>query len=93
MYAILSDMHGRRTNLKRALCLAREAGAERFIFLGDYVGYGRPDPAGVIDLIVHLQQHDAAICIRGNHDQAPLEYTGRADARAELNAISQWAPL
>ena len=42
LYAVMSDVHANPQALARALADAREQGAEKFICLGDVVGYG-PD--------------------------------------------------
>jgi diadenosine tetraphosphatase ApaH/serine/threonine PP2A family protein phosphatase len=66
--ALLSDIHGNLQALRSCLDDAHANGAARFVFLGDYVGYGA-DPHGVIELI---EDHVArgAIALRGNHDEA-----------------------
>ena len=68
MIALLSDIHGNLEALSACLRHAREAGATRFAFLGDFVGYGA-DPQGVVDLVA---EHAArgAIAVKGNHDEA-----------------------
>jgi diadenosine tetraphosphatase ApaH/serine/threonine PP2A family protein phosphatase len=68
LIAILSDIHANREALDACLAHARRAGAERFVFLGDLVGYGA-DPAYVVDLAAAMQA-DGAIVIMGNHDEA-----------------------
>ncbi len=68
LIAILSDIHANREALDACLAHARRAGAERFVFLGDLVGYGA-DPAYVADLAAGMQA-DGAIVIKGNHDEA-----------------------
>ena len=66
--ALLSDIHGNLQALRSCLDDACEKGATRFVFLGDFVGYGA-DPGGVIDLVA---QHvaEGAFAVRGNHDEA-----------------------
>lgn len=64
--ALFADVHSNLAALEACLRHARERGAERFVFLGDLVGYG-PDPAAVVDLITAL---DGAIVVKGNHDEA-----------------------
>ena len=64
--ALFADVHGNLAALEACLRHARERGAERFVFLGDLVGYG-PDPAAVIDVITAI---DGAVVIKGNHDEA-----------------------
>jgi len=64
--ALLADIHANLSALEACLSHAREQGAERYVFLGDLVGYG-PDPAAVVEVIRGLA---GALVIRGNHDQA-----------------------
>lgn len=66
LIAILADIHANLAALEACLSHARERGAERFVFLGDLVGYG-PDPAQVLDVI---RQIPDAIVVKGNHDEA-----------------------
>jgi diadenosine tetraphosphatase ApaH/serine/threonine PP2A family protein phosphatase len=66
LIALLADVHGNLAALEACLRHARERGAQRFVFLGDLVGYG-PDPAAVIDAIAAI---DGAVVIKGNHDEA-----------------------
>ena len=68
LIALLSDIHANREALSACLAHARQSGAERFIFLGDYVGYGA-DPEWVVDRVIeHVGR--GAIALQGNHDAA-----------------------
>lgn len=64
--AILSDIHSNLEALERCLMHARGEGAERYVCLGDIVGYGA-DPAPVLERIMALP---GLIAVRGNHDEA-----------------------
>jgi diadenosine tetraphosphatase ApaH/serine/threonine PP2A family protein phosphatase len=66
--ALLSDIHGNREALATCLEHARRTGVDRFIFLGDYVGYGA-DPGWVVDT-VRTEVERGAVAILGNHDAA-----------------------
>ena len=48
---LLSDIHANREALEATLDHARLAGISRFVFLGDYVGYGA-DPGYVVDTVM-----------------------------------------
>ena len=48
---LFSDIHANREALEASLAHARRAGISRFIFLGDYVGYGA-DPAFAVDTVM-----------------------------------------
>ncbi len=84
LLALFSDIHGNRQAFSACLEAARGRGAERFIFLGDFVGYGG-DPEWVVQTATELIA-DGAVAVRGNHDQAistPSE-TMNDDARAAI---------
>jgi predicted phosphodiesterase len=65
---LFSDIHANREALEACLDHARRAGIGRFIFLGDYVGYGA-DPGFAVDTIVREVDAGAAALL-GNHDDA-----------------------
>ena len=66
--AILTDLHANREAVTAVMAHARSHRAERYAFLGDFVGYGA-DPGWVVDLV---REHVAggAVAVMGNHDQA-----------------------
>ncbi len=64
--ALLSDIHGNIQALDACLAHARAQKAQRFVFLGDLVGYGA-DPAAVVERIMLLTE-EGAMVIQGNHD-------------------------
>ncbi len=64
--ALLSDIHANIQALEACLTHARTQKAQRFVFLGDLVGYGA-DPAAVVERI-RLLTEEGAMVIQGNHD-------------------------
>ena len=66
--ALLSDLHANARALAACLAHARAAGATRFAFLGDLVGYG-PEPVAVLEQVMALAA-EGALVVRGNHDDA-----------------------
>jgi diadenosine tetraphosphatase ApaH/serine/threonine PP2A family protein phosphatase len=66
--ALMADIHANRRALEACLAHAREQGAGRLVFLGDFVGYG-PEPSETLDLIM-AEAARGAIAVAGNHDQA-----------------------
>jgi diadenosine tetraphosphatase ApaH/serine/threonine PP2A family protein phosphatase len=68
MTAILADIHGNREALTACLADAARKNVERYVFLGDLVGYGA-DPGWVVD---HAMQcvENGAVAVLGNHDAA-----------------------
>ena len=66
--ALLSDIHANVEALTACLKHAGERGADRYVFLGDLVGYGA-DPVGVLDIVIrHVDA--GAVALLGNHDEA-----------------------
>ncbi len=66
--AFLADIHANLEALRACLVSARANGVDRFVFLGDIVGYGA-DPSACLDL---MQDECAggAKAVLGNHDEA-----------------------
>ena len=68
LLAIFADIHANRQAFSACLDFARAQGADRMIFLGDFVGYGA-DPEWTVDTVMGLVD-DGAMAVRGNHDNA-----------------------
>lgn len=68
LIAILSDIHGNREALDACLAHAARMRAERYVFLGDLVGYGA-DPCYVVDTVARHMEGGAVVLL-GNHDEA-----------------------
>jgi diadenosine tetraphosphatase ApaH/serine/threonine PP2A family protein phosphatase len=66
--AIFADIHANRQAFSACLDVARAKGAERFVCLGDIVGYGA-DPEWAVDTVMALVD-DGALAVLGNHDHA-----------------------
>lgn len=66
--ALLSDLHANLEAMEACVADARRREANRFVFLGDYVGYGADAAAVVSRLIEHAEQ--GALVVKGNHDAA-----------------------
>ena len=70
-YGFFSDVHSNLEAFETALNYYNSENIDRFIFLGDIVGYG-PDPNGCIELLKDIKPK----CVAGNHDWA---ITGKTD--------------
>jgi diadenosine tetraphosphatase ApaH/serine/threonine PP2A family protein phosphatase len=68
--ALLSDIHGNREALDACLAHAARQRVDRYVFLGDLVGYGA-DPAYVVD-VVREAMAKGALALLGNHDEAAV---------------------
>lgn len=80
--ALLTDLHANREAVDAVLEAAQALGAQRYVLLGDFVGYGA-DPAWVVDKVRELVRQ-GALAVMGNHDQAVVRGAAphmRPDAR------------
>jgi len=68
LIALMSDIHANVEALEACLRHASDRGADRYAFLGDFVGYGA-DASTVVDIIAS-RAAQGAVVIRGNHDEA-----------------------
>jgi predicted phosphodiesterase len=66
MDLILSDLHSNLQALRTVLRYAKRRSFERYVLLGDLVGYGA-NPNETLDLV---RQLEPATLVRGNHDRA-----------------------
>ena len=80
LIALLTDIHANREALDSCLADARRRGAERYVFLGDYVGYGA-DPSYVVDTVARMAAV-GAVALLGNHDEAVFGSTERMNPLA-----------
>lgn len=69
--ALLADLHANREATTACLAALARAGCSRYVFLGDFVGYGA-DPAWVVDTVREYAR-SGAIAVLGNHDQAAMQ--------------------
>jgi diadenosine tetraphosphatase ApaH/serine/threonine PP2A family protein phosphatase len=79
--AFLADIHANLEALRACLDDVRARGAERIVFLGDFVGYG-PDPEAVVEAVM-AQVAAGAAAVRGNHDHAIAEHRWSMTVDAE----------
>ena len=80
--AVISDIHGNVTALKRVLEDIESRGIEKIVCLGDIVGYG-PDPLECLDLV----QEKCEWALMGNHDFGVLYEPTNFNATAEAAAF------
>ena len=65
---MFADIHANRQAFSACLAQAREQGAQRFVLLGDFVGYGA-DPDWTVTTVMELVDK-GAVAVLGNHDSA-----------------------
>ena len=98
--ALISDLHANEPALRTALADARARGAERYVCLGDVIGYGAR-PRQCLELVMRLCVEQPAdpeaspartlypgLCLLGNHEAALLG-TG-ADFNPKARAAIDW---
>lgn len=68
LIALMTDIHANREAFEACLDHAGALSVDRFVLLGDYVGYGA-DPSWVVDRVMALVE-DGAVAVLGNHDAA-----------------------
>jgi diadenosine tetraphosphatase ApaH/serine/threonine PP2A family protein phosphatase len=73
LLALLTDIHANREALDACLAHAARMKPDRYIFLGDLVGYGA-DPGYVTDVVKAFVAH-GAVALKGNHDEAVVGST------------------
>jgi len=79
--ALFTDIHGNREALTACLDHAGRNRIDRYVFLGDYVGYGA-DPVFVVETVMVCVER-GAVALLGNHDAAVLDPDpGMTDAAA-----------
>jgi diadenosine tetraphosphatase ApaH/serine/threonine PP2A family protein phosphatase len=86
LLAVFADIHANRQAFGACLDFARAQGAERMIFLGDFVGYGA-DPEWTLEVVMGLVDR-GALAVRGNHDSAVG--TPTESMNAEAQAAIEW---
>ena len=63
-FAIIADIHANLEALEAVLADSREQGCERYVCLGDVVGYGA-NPKECLEIVRKMEMS----CVKGNHDE------------------------
>jgi predicted phosphodiesterase len=80
LLALMTDLHSNRQAFSACLEHAQARGVQRYILLGDYVGYGA-DPAWTVSKVMELVDA-GAIAVQGNHDLAISDPSDRMHEEA-----------
>jgi len=88
-YVIFSDIHSNIEAFEKLLSLKKIHNADKYLFLGDLVGYG-PNPN---EVITQFQKLPRTNFVRGNHDKviADLESSSLFNPAAAFSA--EWSKL
>lgn len=84
IYGVISDMHASLEALEAVL--AELSAVERFLCLGDLVGYG-PDPEACVERVRSLP---GLVCIAGNHDLAAIGEFDLSWFNPYARAAAEW---
>jgi len=87
LIALLSDIHANVEALEACLRHARARGADRYVFLGDFVGYAA-DARRVVEIVADYAANGALV-LKGNHDEAMEKSSGYFNDAAQ--AALEWA--
>jgi len=68
-YGLFSDVHSNLEAFKVVLDVLKEENVDKYIFVGDLVGYGA-NPKECIELLKRLAEDTGCVCVAGNHDYA-----------------------
>jgi diadenosine tetraphosphatase ApaH/serine/threonine PP2A family protein phosphatase len=82
LIALFTDIHANREAFEACLAHVGRYGVDRFVFLGDHVGYGA-DPGFVVDTVRGFVER-GAIALLGNHDSAATGTRERMNDEAAL---------
>jgi diadenosine tetraphosphatase ApaH/serine/threonine PP2A family protein phosphatase len=91
--ALISDLHSNWPALETAVADARARGAQRFVCLGDVIGYGA-DPGACLDEVMRLTGAspgdglEPGLCLLGNHEAGLL--SGAGDFNPHARAALDW---
>jgi predicted phosphodiesterase len=80
LIALMADVHSNRQAFTACLEHAQARGAQRYVLLGDYVGYGA-NPAWTVNKVMELVER-GAIAVQGNHDLAISDPNDRMNEEA-----------
>ena len=96
--ALISDLHGNWPALQVAVADARARNVQRFVCLGDVVGYGAK-PRECLELVMALIDPaseagaglEAGVCLQGNHEYALLH--SAEDFNPNARAAIEWTRM
>ena len=87
LIALLADIHANHEALTACLEHAGRNGVDRYVFLGDLVGYGA-DPRLVVERVMREVQHGAT-AVLGNHDAAVV-WDSSEGMRRNARKVVDW---
>lgn len=86
---LFSDIHSNLEAFESVLSALKQAKVDRYIFLGDLVGYGA-SPRECIEMLKRLIDEKGCLCIAGNHDYAVCGLTVYEQYALHAKASIEW---
>ena len=74
-YGIMSDIHANWEAFQTVLEALKKEGVDRYVFVGDIVGYGA-DPKKCLGMLRELVKDPGCLCVAGNHDSSICGLSG-----------------
>ncbi|MCQ9204903.1 MAG: metallophosphatase family protein [Omnitrophica bacterium] len=87
-YGIFSDVHSNLEAFEVALDYLKSESVDKFVFLGDIVGYGA-NPNECTSLLKSLN----AVCVAGNHDLAAIKQLSTYNFNSYAREAIDWTSL
>jgi diadenosine tetraphosphatase ApaH/serine/threonine PP2A family protein phosphatase len=84
--ALLSDIHSNIQAFNACMADAKSKGVNKYVFLGDFVGYGG-DPGAVVDA-VQAMVAKGSIAVKGNHDEMAVNVP--VESKTLGSSSAQW---
>lgn len=84
-YGILADIHANLQALRAVLTDFERRGVDRYLMVGDLVGYG-PHPNECVELVAGLD----AVCVAGNHDLMAVDALGVENCGPLGRVVMAW---
>jgi len=88
-YLILSDIHGNLEALQAALLEVRSVKIDKYVILGDLVGYGA-SPNEVVNLV---RKMNPIVAVRGNHDKVAAGLSDGRDFNYAARDAALWTRM
>jgi len=88
-YGLFSDVHANLEAFQSVIDALRKEKVDRYVFLGDIVGYGA-DPKKCIELLKSLIKEHHCQCVAGNHDYAVCDLTSAENYNQSAREAIEW---
>lgn len=88
-YGLFSDVHSNLEAMEKVLSALAAEQVDRYVFVGDIVGYGA-DPRACVSLLKNLVEQKGCLSVAGNHDHAVCGLTPYANYSESAQRAIEW---